>query len=135
MEKYSKNFKLKVIKYYLEKKEGYLKVAEHFKVSDSTVLQWVRKYKANGEKGLETRKRKNYDGDFKKEVIEYMHKNHLSYLETVIHFNLGSTNVPSEWDKIYKRKGAEALYHRKPYKIRKNRKRKNSKRNVKIKKV
>ncbi len=128
MEKYSKEFKLKVIKYYLEKKEGYLKVAEHFKVSDSTVLQWVRKYKANGEKGLETRKKKNYDGDFKKEVIEYMHEHHLSYLETVIHFNLGSTNVPSEWEKIYKRKGIEGLYHRKPYRTRKVRKRKTKKR-------
>ena len=135
MEKYSKEFKLKVINYYLKKNEGYVKVAEHFKVSDSTVLQWVRKYKENGEEGLVTKTKKNYDGDFKKEVVEYMHENHLSYLETAKHFNLGSTNVPSAWDKIYKKKGAEALYHRKPYKMKKRRSRKAKKVKAQVKKT
>ncbi len=124
---YSKEFKLNVINYYLKENIGYLKVAEHFKISDSTVLQWVRKYKEYGEKGLEIKAKKNYDGDFKKEVVEFMHENHLSYLETAIHFNLGSTNVPSSWDKIYKRKGPDALYFRKPYKKKKSKKRKKSK--------
>ena len=44
-----------------------------------------------------------------------MHANHLSYLETAIHFNLGSNNIVRMWEQIYYEKGPQGLYERKKY--------------------
>ena len=116
MKKYSKEFKLKVVKYYLKHKQGYVSTAKHFgNVSDTMVLHWVRKYKERGEDGLEANKKRSYDGKFKENVVKYMHANHLSYLETAIHFNLGSNNIVRTWEQIYYEKGPQGLYERKKY--------------------
>ena len=91
MAKYSAEFKLEVVKYYLEKNCGYVNTANHFgNISDVAVLKWVRKYKEHGEKGFYKNKKSSYSGEFKHNVIEYMHKNHLSCTEIAIHFNLGN---------------------------------------------
>lgn len=53
MAKYSAEFKLEVVKYYLEKNCGYVNTANHFgNISDVAVPKWVRKYKEHGEKGI-----------------------------------------------------------------------------------
>ena len=58
--KYSKEFKLKVVQYYLKNKQGYKNTAKHFgNVSDTMVLHWVRKYKERGEEGLEANKKRS----------------------------------------------------------------------------
>ena len=114
MKKYSEEYKLKVVKYYFKYKTGYVNTAKHFgDVSDTSVLQWVRRYKECGEDGFKKNDRKNYSGDFKVNVIKYMHSHHLSYLETAIHFKLGSNNIVSDWEKIYYEKGPQGLYKRK----------------------
>lgn len=114
MEKYSKDFKLKVVKYYLKYKKGYVSTANHFgNVSDTSVLQWVRRYKECGEDGLKRNKKVTYSGEFKENVVKYMHDHHLSYLETAIHFNISSNNIVSDWENIYYEKGPQGLYERK----------------------
>ena len=46
MSKYSSEFKLKVVKYCLEKHHGYPDAAKHFNISsETTILYWVRRYK------------------------------------------------------------------------------------------
>ena len=116
MKKYSKELKLKVVKYYLKHKQGYVSTAKHFgNVSDTMVLHWVRKYKERGEEGLERNKKQSYSGKFKEDVVKYMHANHLSYLETAIHFNLGSNNIARMWEQIYYEKGPQGLYERKQF--------------------
>ena len=47
MSKYSSEFKLEVIKYYLENNVGYQTSADHFDIAYSPVLRWVRKCKIN----------------------------------------------------------------------------------------
>ena len=111
MAKYSAEFKLEVVKYYLEKNCGYVNTANHFgNISDVAVLKWVRKYKEHGEKGFYKNKKSSYSGEFKHNVIEYMHKNHLSCTETAIHFNLGNNYIVSKWERIYYEEGPQALY-------------------------
>ena len=111
MAKYSVEFKLEVVKYYLEKNCGYVNTANHFgNISDVAVLKWVRKYKEHGEKGFYKNKKSSYSGEFKHNVIEYMHKNHLSCTETAIHFNLGNNYIVSKWERIYYEEGPQALY-------------------------
>lgn len=117
MEKHSKEFKLEVVKYYLEHDQGYVRVAKHFgNISDTMVLYWVRKYKELGEQGLEKNKKQSYSGEFKENVVKYMHANNLSYMETTLHFNLGNSNTPKDWEQIYYEKGPQGLYEKRKYK-------------------
>ena len=55
IKKYSKEFKLQVVKFYDEHPElGYLSVSREFNIpSDETVRKWVKLYQAHGEAGLE----------------------------------------------------------------------------------
>ena len=39
-----------------------------------------------------------------------MHQNHLSAMETAIHFNLGSFDQATKWERIYYEEGPQALY-------------------------
>lgn len=110
MAKYSDEFKLKVVKYCIEKNHGYTDAAHHFNMKqDHTVLKWVRKYQEHGAKGL-IKNNQKYDGEFKQNVVEYMHNNHLSLTETAIKFNLGNHSIVSKWERIYYEEGPQGLY-------------------------
>ncbi len=111
MSKYSNEFKLEVAKYCVEEYHGYSNTAKHFNIpSETTVLLWVRKYKEKGAEGLLKNLKSSYSGNFKKNVVEYMHENHLSATETAIKFNLANHNVVLKWERIYYEKGPQALY-------------------------
>lgn len=112
MSKYSNELKLKVIDYYKEG-HGFASIAKHFDIpSMSTVQKWVRKYEANGIQGLTKNIKISYSGEFKQNVIEYMHNNHLSCLETAIRFNLAGDYIVSKWERIYYEEGPQALYEK-----------------------
>ncbi len=112
MSKYSNEFKLEVVQYYL-KNGGYGTTADKFGIpAFDTVRKWVKKYEEHGEKGLIKNIKTSYSGEFKQKVVEYMHTNHLSCQETTIHFNLGCTNIVSKWERIYYEKGPQALYEK-----------------------
>ena len=111
MSKYSNEFKLEVVKYCIEGHHGFKSTADHFNIpAKSTVQKWCRKYELHGEKGLLKNFKTSYSGEFKQNVIEYMHTNHLSCLETAIHFNLGNTDIVGKWERIYYEEGPHALY-------------------------
>ena len=111
MSKYSNNFKLEVVKYYNKQHYGYQCTANKFNIpSLTTVKKWVKKYNEHGEKGLLKNLKSSYSGEFKQSVIEYMHKNHLSAQETAIHFNLGSVDQATRWERIYYEEGPQGLY-------------------------
>ena len=78
MSKYSNEFKLEVVKYYLDGKGGISATAKYFGVNHELLRGWVKKYQQHGSEGLIKRKISSYDGLFKLSVIEYMHSNHLS---------------------------------------------------------
>ena len=110
MSKYSNELKLEVIEYYLKNNVGYRATADYFGVAYSPVVRWIRKYKENGYDGLLKNKKISYSGDFKQNVVEYMHTNHLSATETAIFFNLSGDYVVSKWERIYYEEGPQALY-------------------------
>jgi transposase len=109
MSKYSSEFKLEVVKYYLENNVGYQPTADHFGVAYSPVVRWVRKYKENGYTGLMKNQKTSYSGDFKQYVVEYMHNNHFSANETAIQFNLAGDYIVNKWERIYYEEGPQAL--------------------------
>ena len=109
MSKYSNEFKLKVVDYAIE--NGMRAAARKFNIPSWTnVRQWTRKYHAHGSKGLIKNLKSSYDGNFKQHVIEYMHTNHLSALETAIHFNLAGADLILRWERIYYEEGPQAFY-------------------------
>ncbi len=110
MSKYSSQFKLEVVNYYLENNVGYQNVADHFGVAFAPVVRWVRKYEENGYAGLLKNKKSSYSGDFKQKVVEFMHENHLSCQETAIRFNLSGDYIVSKWERIYYEEGVQGLY-------------------------
>ena len=111
MSKYSDEFKLKVVKYCIDKRVGFLETAKHFNIGKSEVVRrWVKRYEQNGINGLLKNLKSSYSGDFKVNVLEYMYANHLSFNETAFHFNLGNINVIQRWERIYYEEGVQALY-------------------------
>lgn len=110
MSKYSNEFKLEVVTYYLNNNCGWNYVANHFNIPAwTTVRKWVRKYNEHGPKGLVKNFKSSYSGEFKQNVIEYMHTNHLSAKQTAAYFNLDE-NRPIIWERIYYEEGPQALY-------------------------
>ena len=89
MSKYSNEFKLKVVKYCVEGHHSRCGAARKFGMPSSTPLkEWIKKYKEHGPEGLIKQQKSSYSGEFKQNVVEYMHSNHLSATETAVHFRL-----------------------------------------------
>ena len=106
-------FKLEVVEYCIEKHHGVRDTAKYFSIpAYSTVEKWVRKYKEHGIKGLIKNLSSSYSGEFKQSVVEYMHKNHFSAQQTAFHFNLGSVDQVTKWERIYYEEGPQALYEK-----------------------
>lgn len=111
MQKYSLEFKLQVIKYYLEEKHTYPECCKKFNIPDhKTIRSWIYRYNLYGIEGIKKQVNLNYDGKFKQYVIEYMHNNHLSATETANYFKLGGSAVVLRWNRIYCQKGPQSLY-------------------------
>ena len=78
--------------------------------SVENVRQWCKKYEIYGPKGLIKNQKTKYSGEFKQNVVEYMHTNHISASKAAIQFNLGSVNCILKWERIYYEEGPQALY-------------------------
>lgn len=62
MAKYSKVFKLQIVKEYLDGDLGYSALAQKYKIRHKKSIQeQVRQYKQHGKKGLERKEVKRYD--------------------------------------------------------------------------
>ena len=111
MSKYSNEFKLKVIEFYQKENYGVKYVADYFNIpSSELVRRWIKKYEKHGISGIIKNQKLSYDDKFKQSVIEYMHNNHLSCVETAFHFNIGHRDIVDKWERIYYEEGPQALY-------------------------
>ena len=76
------------------------------------VQRWVAQYEQFGSEGL-TMKHGSYDGAFKVNVVEYMHKKHLSNFQTALKFGIPSDSTVGRWERIYYEKGPRGLLREK----------------------
>ena len=109
MAKYSYDQKLQVV---LEVVEGRLsaKAAGSFiGACKGDVQKWVKLYQEYGGEGLSIKKG-SYTGQFKLDVIEYMHINHLSIREAAAKFGIPGYTTVGQWERIYYEEGREALF-------------------------
>ncbi|MET1012911.1 MAG: transposase [Paenisporosarcina sp.] len=100
MAKYSDEFKLKVVKEYLEGSLGYKPLARAFNIStESQIKRWVRAYKEFGEAGLRRISvKKVYSVKFKLDVLNFMKQTGASYQDTAIQFNMNNPTLIANWN-------------------------------------
>ena len=107
--KYTDEFKLKVVKEYLNGHSGgYGILAKKYSISESPIKRWVYLYKFGGIEQL-TRVSRTYSGEFKIYVVEYMHQHSMSLQQTAIHFGIQSPPTVSNWERMYYEEGKDSL--------------------------
>ena len=112
--KYSIDFRLKVVEDYLfEEIGGYMVVAKKYGICPATVKFWVGLYETGGTEYLAGTSDFPYSGDFRVHVVEYMHENSLSAIETAIYFGIRGTATILKWIRLYKEHGKEGLLSKK----------------------
>jgi transposase len=108
MVKYTKQFKLKVIKHYLNGKLGFKRVAAHYKITAPMIRRWVAAYRLHGDQSL-CRRREHYSAEFKLSVVQHMWDNALSTNQTAAVFNIPNPTSIRIWVKRYSEGGSDAL--------------------------
>ena len=61
--------------------------------TNSIIKKWVHKYEEFGVEVIIKQSKSIYDGNFKQNVVEYMHDNHLLATSTAYHFKLAEAEV------------------------------------------
>jgi transposase len=111
MVKYTKQFKLKVIKYYLQGKGGYHRAAAHFDITAPMIRRWVAAYRLHGDESFRQRQG-CYTHEFKLSVLQHMWDNALSANQTAAIFNIPNPTSIRIWSRRYDEGGSEALASR-----------------------
>ncbi|AXN35259.1 transposase [Latilactobacillus curvatus] len=111
MAKYNKEFKLMIVKEYLEGSVTCRLLAKKYGIkSDSQVYNWVAIYKSVGESGLERMENKRvYSVQFKLDVLSFMKRTGASYMDTALKFGIPNYSTIANWNKLFLEKGFEAL--------------------------
>lgn len=106
---YSLNQKMEVINYLIKNEASLYNAEKKFNISRESIRIWLYKYKNDGMRSLENSKKKSkHTGQFKVDVVEYMHEHRYSYKKTSIIFNI-TPSALKEWDLIYRYEGKDVL--------------------------
>jgi len=87
-------------------------VARRYKISNRPLRYIARLYKEHGEAGL-TNHAYGWTAEQKYQVLEYMHENHLSCLETRIQYGISGSATIWQWEQRYLENGMEGLEDKK----------------------
>ena len=111
MTKYNTEFKLKVVKEYLEENIGYPALAKKYNItSEAEVRRWVNAYKTQGYEGLEVkRKNNNYSLDFKLNVVNLYLTGEMSYQSLANELKINNPSIIVKWVKEFREEGIEGL--------------------------
>lgn len=109
--KYSFEFKMEVVRAYLNGEGGYKYLAEKFNIhSHSNLIYWVSGYREFDEEGLlRKRKNKNYTLDFKLEVVQYYLTVEISYRDLAMKFGINTPTLIAAWVSKFREQGVDGL--------------------------
>ena len=93
---YTMEFRIAVMKYYLSGQGGIKRTATHFGLHKSTVSHWAASWQLHGIDGI-TRKVAGYTSAFKLKVVKTLQKEHLSFREAAVRFNVSDNKVVKRW--------------------------------------
>jgi transposase len=109
-EKYSYDFKLKVVKYYLKNSGARRSVGTYFSISSEHVRKWVDIYNSFGKVGLKDDiRRTQYTFELKKQTALSIVEDGLSIRDAMKHSNLKSSALVANWLRHYREHGIDGL--------------------------
>lgn len=108
MSKYSKAFKLKLIKQCLSGRSSPRQLAAVHKIDSSQIRRWVCVYQAHGQKAFD-RSYTHYSKAFKIAVLRSMSRHRLSVAEAALRFDIPASSTVRLWQKLYTQGGSTAL--------------------------
>ena len=115
MAKYSTEFKMKVVKEYLESSISYKSLSVKYCIpSEIVVKNWVNAYKSQGYEGLKV-KRKNtqYTLEFKLNVVNLYLTGEMSYQSLANELKINNPSMITRWVIDFREKGIEGLKSKK----------------------
>lgn len=71
--------------------------------------KWIAAYQALGAAGLRSKKKKNYNPEFKLNVWQRMREEELSHRQVAALFDIRKSDIIGEWERRYDEGGLEAL--------------------------
>lgn len=108
--KHNFEFKMKVVRDYLDGEGGYKYLGKKYSIHHSLVKEWIVQYNQFGDEGLaKSMTHTHYSGEFKRAVLQYRQENQLSYRETAIHFGIKSNSIIANWQRKLLDGGPNAL--------------------------
>ena len=115
MSKYNTEFKLKVVKEYLEGNISYKESAKKYSIPDKhTVRTWVNAYESQGYEGLKvSRKNNSYSLDLKLNVVDLYLTGEMSYQSLANEFKINNPSLIARWVKEFRDEGIEGLKSKK----------------------
>ena len=111
MTKYKTEFKLKVVKEYLEENIGYKELAKKYSIPDhSTLRTWVNAYESQGYDGLKVSRKKNsYSLDLKLNLVDLYLTGEMSYQSLANEFKINNPSMIARWVKEFREEGIEGI--------------------------
>ena len=111
MAKYKTEFKVKVVKEYLEGNVSYKDLAKKYSIPDKHIVRtWVNAYEFQGYDGLEVkRKNNNYSLDFKLNVVNLYLTGEMSYQSLANELKINNPPIIARWEKEFREEGIEGL--------------------------
>ena len=100
--------KVQAVNMVLNEHLSYLKAGRAISASKNAVMGWVKRVEEHGFECLKAVGKRTHSGEFKVNVVEYMHNNRLSAYAVAAYFNLAKVQV-ERWERIYYEEGAETL--------------------------
>ena len=115
MAKYSTEFKMKVVKEYLETNISYKSLSDKYGIPNESVIKiWVNAYKTQGYEGIKV-KRENtqYTLEFKLNVVKLYLTGEMSYQSLANELKVNNPSIITRWVKEFREKGIEGLKSKK----------------------
>ena len=101
--KYSKEFKLKLVKEHIEEGTSYWKISKDYGIEASVIRRWGDAFDAFGEEGIEAHNcdRYNYSAEFKKKVVEDYLSTSTSFKELAYKYIILAPSSVGKWVRMY----------------------------------
>lgn len=115
MAKYSTEFKMKVVKEYLESSISYISLSNKYGIPNECVIRrWVNAYKSQGYEGIKV-KRENtqYTLEFKLNVVNLYLTGEMSYQSLANELKINNPSIITRWVIDFREKGIEGLKSKK----------------------
>lgn len=110
MAKYTLEFKLEIVEYYLSGQGGFRKTGKLFGLDYTMIRKWVDAYKQHGLKGIAPKKQRTcYTVEFKESLLQEMWKSGLSYRAIATKYNIPAMSTIMSWEKRYNEGGINSL--------------------------